>query len=156
MVHRTYKISSDWASFHDSIVKLKQAFSNNGYPNRLFDHILSKYMSKINITAMHSHDTINNHNSEPKPHMHKIYYKNQFSKAYKTDERTLLQIIKNNTKCNKHGEQLKNFLYYKSNNIYSLLTNNNHSEKIDPLKTTNATYKFKCTTGDCEHQDSSN
>ena len=146
MVHRTNKISSDWASFLDSIVKLKQAFSNNGYPNRLFDSILSKYMSKRNITAMHSHDTTNSHNSEPTPHMHKINYKNQFSKAYKTDERTLLQIIKNNTNCQKHEEQLKILIYYKSINIYSLLTNNNHSKKIDPLKTTNAIYKFKCTT----------
>ena len=78
MVHRTYKISSDWASFHDSIVKLNQAFSNNGNPNCLFGRILSKYISKRNITAMHSHDAINSHISEPTPHMHKIYYETQF------------------------------------------------------------------------------
>ena len=60
MVHRTYKTSSHWASFHNSIVKLKNSFSNNGYPNCLFDRILSKYMSKRNITAMHNYDTIAN------------------------------------------------------------------------------------------------
>ena len=111
-------------------------------------------MSKRNTTAMHSHDTINSNNSEPTPHMHKIYYKNEFSKAYKTELLPLLQIMKNYTMCNNHGEQLKILIYYKSNNIYSLLTNNNHSKKIDPLKTINAICKFKCTTGNCEHQDS--
>ena len=47
LIHRTYKISSNWQVFRQQINKLKQTFINNSYPNYLFDNILLHYLSKV-------------------------------------------------------------------------------------------------------------
>ncbi|KAF2354160.1 hypothetical protein FHG87_015087, partial [Trinorchestia longiramus] len=79
LIHRTYKISSSWQLFHSSIVKLKQALINNGYSNTMFDNLLRNYLLKVNCSTK----------EEPNRITHTIYYLNQYSSAYKTDERIL-------------------------------------------------------------------
>lgn len=83
---------------------------------------------------------------------HTIYYQNQYSPAYKTDERVLKQIIKNNTKCSSDNEHLQLIIYYKSHTIASLVSKNNQSPKPSALKQTNVVYEYSCNHGDCELQ----
>ena len=81
-----------------------------------------------------------------------LYYKNQLSSIYKTDERIIREIIKNNTKCIKSNDNLKLIIYYKSNLTFNLLTQNNQSPKLPQLKQTNIIYEYKCQLEDCELQ----
>ena len=82
---------------------------NNGYTNSSFDSALNKYLEKKQLPP-----TPNNSDNpdEDGPQIHKVYYKNQFSSAYKTDERIMQDIIKNNVKCTNVDEKLKLVTYY--------------------------------------------
>ena len=44
----------------------------------------------------------------PEPATHKIYYLNQFSQAYKMDERIIKTTVKNNTYCTNPEENIQN------------------------------------------------
>ena len=66
---------------------------NNGYPNTVFDTILSKYLDNKSKPPENQQSE---NNEEIKTH--KLYYKNQYSDSYKTDERILQTIIQNNVK----------------------------------------------------------
>ena len=116
LTHRRYKTSSNWHLFHDSMQILKQSLINNGYSNPLFDSILSNYTNKLNFKRENSNQTVL---------LNKIYYKNQYSEAYKTDERILRQIVKNNTTCTKQNERIQLVIYYERNTVSNLIT---HSE----------------------------
>merc|ERR1712030_260311 len=37
LINRAYKISSNWNNFNQEILRLKQVFINNNFPNQLFD-----------------------------------------------------------------------------------------------------------------------
>ena len=59
------------------------------------------------------------------PTVHKISYQNQFCHSYKTDERTIKNIIANNVQCSNKSDTLKFIPYYRSNTITKLITRNN-------------------------------
>ena len=84
---------------------------------------------------------------------HNIYYQNQFSNSYKTDERIIKQIVKDNTKCVNESDLLKITIYCKTHTINNLISKNNLSHKSNRLKT-NIVYKYTCNVGDCELQNS--
>ena len=145
LIHRTYKISSDWSHFCSSIQTLKQSIVNNGYSNRFFDKILSHYLDTI-LTPKQQKTNVETYT---------IYYKNQYSTAYKTDERILKHIIKTNTHCNNPEDKLKFTVYYKNRYISSLFMRNNSAKPTPTFQQTNLVYEYKCLLGDCEHQNSS-
>ena len=71
----------------------------------MFDRILLSYLSRI-------------HNTSPPPPIndtgqtYTVYYRNQFSTQYKTDERILRNIISINTECINPADTLKLVIYY--------------------------------------------
>ena len=85
---------------------------------------------------------------------HKIFYQNQFSPAYKTDERIINNIIKNNVQCTNPAEKIKFIPYYRSNTITSLITKNNQGPPTPNLKKTSVIHQYQCPHGDCEHHPS--
>ena len=123
---------------------LKQTFINNGYSNACFDRILNDYVNRI-------------HKPTEKPDIttHDLFYCNQFSSAYKTDERVIKQIVQNNTRCINPNEKLNLIVYYTSKTTTSLICLNNQSPKCSELQRTNVVYEFTCKTGDCERQKNS-
>ena len=100
-----------------------------------------------------------NETSQPPPeppdggstHTHDIYYKNQFSNAYKTDERVMKNIVYSNVKCKNPNDSLKMIIYYKSATVKSLASRNNNSPPIPPLQQTDLIYEFTCKKDECEH-----
>ena len=146
LIHRAYKISSDWHIFNSTVDRLKQLFVNNGYSNKTFDNQLNKYLNKVNnkneVTARATT-------------VHKVYYQNQFSAAHKTDERILKEIVKNNTRCTNPTDRLQIITYYRSNTTTSAITKNNQFPSTTILKPTNVVYEYKCNKGDCELLNSS-
>ena len=124
---------------------MKQTFINNGYPNKLFYSIIQNYLNKK--CAVSSKNIA-------QPNTHNIYYQNQFSNCYKTEERIIKQIAKDNTKCVNESDLLKITIYYKSHTISNLISKNNLSHKSNQPKQANIVYKYTCNVGDCELQSS--
>ena len=118
LIHRTFKFSSNGMAFQQSITNLKQSFVNNGYSNTRFDSVFNKYMQKISSppeATQQEGNTI------------EVYYKNQFSSAYKTDEKVMNDIIGKNVKCVNDNDRLKLVIYYKSMTTKSLVMKNNQN-----------------------------
>ena len=86
---------------------------------------------------------------------HVVYYHNQYSSAYKTDERVLKNIIKSNTTCIDPQDSLKVIIYYKNTYTSGLVSKNNQAPPVNQLQQTDLIYEYKCQIGDCEHQNSS-
>ena len=87
LVHRTYKISSDWRKFSQSINNLKQTFINNGYSNVCSNRILNDYVNRMHNPTEKSNITTQY-----------LFHCNQFKSAYKTVERMIKQIVQNNAR----------------------------------------------------------
>lgn len=145
LIHRIYKISSNWEIFHSSIANLKQTIINNGYSNSMFDKLLHDYLQKrLTVT-----DNVNVHDPQPsQSQIHTVFYKNQYSSSYKTDEKVLRNLIYKNTYCNNENHKLKLIIYYNSNVTAKLVMKN--SPSVDNLQTSNVIYEFKCKEGECE------
>ena len=146
LIHRAYKIPSDWHDFNSTVDRLKQLFVNNRYSNKTFDNQLNKYLNKINSK---------NEVTARATTVHKGYYQNQFLAAYKTDERILKEIVKNNTSCMDSTDHLQIITYYRSNTTTNAVTKNNQFPLTTTLKQTNFIYEYKCNKGDCELLNSS-
>ena len=72
-----------------------------------------------------------------------LFYKNQMSTAYKTDEKVIRDIISRHVKP-KDGVKLDLIIYYKSLKVSNLLIQNNRFGKPDKLKCTNVVYQYTC------------
>ena len=49
LLHRTFKLCSNFERFHQEIDKLKTIFENNGYPKSFVDFCIKKYLDKVFI-----------------------------------------------------------------------------------------------------------
>lgn len=85
----------------------------------------------------------------------KIFYKNQMSENYKTDERVLKSMIKSNVKCINPDDKIKFSIYYKNKKSAELILKNSPRANSNPLQKTNVIYEFSCNTENCEFQASS-
>ena len=141
LIHRAYKNASNWELFHASIKRVRQNLINSGYSNTIFDKNLNDYLDKI-----YSSTNSNDFNKIK----HTIFYKNQYHCNYKTDEKVLKTIVKNNVKCSKPNEELKIQIYYKNMKTQSLIVCNNPHKEDNKLKWTNVIYQYKCKLGGCE------
>ena len=108
------------------------------------------FLIKFLKNSLHNFENNNNETT-----LHKIYYENQCSDTYKTDERVLKTIIKRNTMCINPAERIQLVIYCKSNTVNNLVMRNNHSPPLPILKQTNLIYEYTCKYGDCELHPSS-
>ena len=58
LIHRCFKLCSNYKNFHLEIVKLKDIIKRNGYPSRSFDSSVKKYLNKILGTKRQVVDTV--------------------------------------------------------------------------------------------------
>ena len=49
LLHRAFKLCSNFEHFHQEIDKLKNIFENNGYPKSFVDFCIKKYLDKVFI-----------------------------------------------------------------------------------------------------------
>ena len=52
LLHRAYHLSSNYSLFNDEICYLKTFFENNGYPLKVFEFILRKFLNKVRRPIM--------------------------------------------------------------------------------------------------------
>lgn len=81
---------------------------------------------------------------------HTIYYENQMTDSYKTDERVPKNIIRRNVRCSFIDDQLNVTIYYRNQKTRSLIMNNNPNKNKNIMQSTNVVYKFKCPHEDCK------
>ena len=133
-IHRAFKYSQTWDSFHNEIQRIKQMLINNNYSNTLVDHEINKYLDKsFSPTPNHSEQNII-----------PIYYKNQMHPNHRIDENVLKEIVSNNTKCINPNDKLKLIIYYKNRKSSSLVMKNNMSPPKPLMQNTNLIYAFIC------------
>jgi hypothetical protein len=142
-VHRAHKICNDEPSLKSELARSKQILINNGYSNTQVDAVIKKYRppTSNNPTA-----------NDMTGRTHKVYYCNQMSDAFKTDERILQDIVFKNTKCRAPEDRLSLVIYYKNDKTTQLLIRNNPASKPRNLQQTNVVYKFSCPYEDCKLQ----
>ena len=49
LLHKVFKLCSNFERFHQEIDKLKTKFENNGYPKSFVDFCIKKYLDKVFI-----------------------------------------------------------------------------------------------------------
>ena len=49
LLHRAFKLCSNFERFHQEIDKLMTIFENNGYPKSFVDFCIKKYLDKVFI-----------------------------------------------------------------------------------------------------------
>ena len=81
---------------------------------------------------------------------HSVFFKNPYTDAYRTDERGIRQIKRNNVRWIKPNDSLKLVIYYKITTIKGLVSKNNHSPPPSDVQKTKI-YEFIWQTGECEH-----
>ena len=143
-IRRAWNTSSTVQLFHIEIQRVKQMLVNNGYPNKLIDSTLSKFLGKVNRG--------NESTSDKNNISYEIFYENQMNNGYKIDEAVMKKIIKDNVKVVDQSKTLKLVIFYKSPKTRQLVMKNNLSPKKRTLDQNNIIYEYSCKIGECEHQ----
>ena len=86
---------------------------------------------------------------DDQPNHIKIYYKNQFHKNYKEDEKAMRKIITEHVKTTNATDELKVIIYYKNRKTSSLIMCNNPSPQHEKLKQRNVVYQYTCPVAGC-------
>ena len=132
-IHRAYKYSQTWESFHHEIMHIKQTLINNNYSNSMVDQEISKYLdTKFSPPNPHIHNTI------------PVYYRNQMHDNYKIDEKVVKEIVKNHVKCIDSNYKINLIVYYKNRKTSNLVVKNNLSPPKPYFQNTDLVYAFKC------------
>ena len=135
-LYRAHKTCSDMNERKSEIERCKQILINNGFTNREVDKEINGYRNTANASADETNEVI------------KLFYENQMTNSYKTDERVLNQIIERNVNVLGNA-RLKVIVYYK--NIYTKhhVIKNSPSTQRSALQKTNVVYKISCPDEDC-------
>ena len=149
-VRRALSHCSTWELVHQELQHVKQMLVNNGYSctdiETEIKTAIEQHMKKSQV-VQGSGET-NKRRQETK--VHKVYYKNQMSKAYQKDETILKNILKRNV-IPKEGHKIRLMVYYKSLKSANLVIRNR--AKLSQLQETHVVYKYDCKIGDCKLQD---
>ena len=139
-IHRAMTHCSSWSHVNVELRRVKQILTNNNYPI----HVIDKHIQDALKTASERHPR----QTEDMP-VHRLFYKNTMSPAYKTDEKVLRSIVLRHCRPVTPGDQLRLTIYYQNHTTRSLLMTNNPTRDTSMLKQTNVIYKYKCQIGDC-------
>ena len=84
-----------------------------------------------------------------------IYYKNQMTTAYKSDERVLKDIIERGTSPTSENTKINVRIYYKNRKTSNFVMKNNPFKSARQLDRKGVVYRYQCQLGDCKPQLSS-
>ena len=133
-INRAYKVTQSWREFHLELRHIKQLLINNNYSNQLVDMHIRRFIDR----KMQPSENKDN------PKTLKLFYENQMHNNYKIEERTIKNIINENTKCTGQNEKLNLIFFYKNLKSSNLSMRNNPSQPPTKLQQTNVIYEFSC------------
>jgi hypothetical protein len=119
--------------------RIKQTLVNNGFSNSDFDRRLNHFINSKFDKQTARQEVVT----------HTLFYKNQMSLAYKTDERVLHSILTQNTQCVQLTDRLQLVVYYKNKKTSNLIMKNNLNSGKEDLRSTSVVYQYTCHLGDC-------
>ena len=144
-IRRALTHCSTWATTSAEIDNATQTLVNNGYSNR---EITSQIRKAIDKWYLHEENTAR---SDQQTDI-KIFYKNQWHRDYKKDERAIRDIINSNVKPVNSNHSVKLIIYYKNRKSSNLILKNNPYPPVDTLRKRNVVYQFKCPVMECSHE----
>ena len=139
-IRRALTHCSSWKSTIEEIEYATQMLVDNGFSNSEIQRVVGDVMNKWYDAADAIHEDADDI---------KIYYKNQYHRYYKKDEKALRDIINENVVPTDPNVKLKLTIYYKSRKTASIIMRNNPSGLTPPLRKRNVVYLFKCPHAGC-------
>ena len=168
-IQRALTHCSTWKTTTEEIENATQILVNNGFTNKEIQNQTKKAVDKWYLrqnddapspdapaanTPSANAPTANapatNASAANPPENLQVFYKNQYHRNYKQDEKSLREIINNNVKP-KDNYNVKLIIYYKSKKTHNLIMKNNPSPAPETLKRRNVVYLFKCPYVECSH-----
>jgi len=140
LLHRAYKISSNWSIFHAEVERIKQLLTNNNFPMKIIDETIGNFLSKI--------CSITGSQEDPKEKI-TIYYENQMTSYYKIEEKRLKEIIYNNVLPSDEYKSIQFIIYYRNRKLKNLLIKNRCFIKEGTENRFGVVYRYRCNNDGC-------
>jgi Txe/YoeB family toxin of Txe-Axe toxin-antitoxin module len=138
LLHRAIKVSSSWEEVHNEVDRLQQVFANNGYPQSLVEKIINNTVDRyIDRQTINDDDDIND-----------VFLFVQFDniETFKTDEKTLKNIISRHVKHVDNNAKVNVKAYYKPSKLSSKFSTRVSKPVPDRA---NVVYQLNCTEDRC-------
>jgi hypothetical protein len=110
LVHRAYKITSNWESFDVEMKRITQNLINSNYPISVIEKVMNKTIESL-FTGTHTNQKENVN----------IYYRTFRPIDWEKDKYFLSRVIKQHVLPKEKGKEVKLVLYYKPKKLGNLL-----------------------------------
>ena len=137
LLHRGYHISSDWDSFHEEIIRIKQLLTNNNFPMKTIDNEVNKFLDKIFRPQ------------EPTATNKIEFFQGQMYSNYKVEEKQLQTIIDKNVKPVDENSHINLRIYYKNKKLHNLFIKNKPRSNNDTSDRHHVVYLYQCNQAGC-------
>lgn len=138
LLHRAYKISSDWITFHKEVMRIQQLLTNNNYPMEVIEKEVKKFMDRKQNSQCNNN--LNTNKIE-------LFYRNQMSSSYKHEEKQLRKIIKENVNPVAPSTQVQLRIYYRNRKLSNLFIKNSPRNDSSDF---NVVYQYTCPSEQCQ------
>ena len=119
-LYRAYEICSEWQSFHQEIVRLKQMLTNNNFPMNIIDNTIKSFLDKLFLS--------DNKLIQDKKQIN-LFFQGQMSSAYKLEEKELTKIVYEHVKPVNNDNSINLRIYYKNKKLKHLFIRNKSTFK---------------------------
>jgi hypothetical protein len=144
LLHRAYKICSDWKIIHCEIERIKQLLTNNNFPMKLIEKEIETFMNN-----KFKHDQYTN-TETPNGNNIALYYRNHMSSNYKQQEQRLKEIVSTHTTPINNNDNVKLIIYYRTPKLKNLLIKNNNHTKVEIGRESHVVYQYSCPHEGCK------
>ena len=149
LLKRARRICNTEDNFTTECSRIKKLMINNGYPNMVVDRIIKMFIDKER-TIDHQSNISSDPDSNPvlDNRRVKVFYKNQYHKNYKIDEKALRNILKQHIL--ELTIKIDLIIYYKAKKMCEkLMKNNLNSLQTPHHMKSRLVYRFTCNKGEC-------
>ena len=144
-VRRALKTCTSWKAVDEELKRVKQILTNNNYSSKDIDQEINRAVGLL-VGNKEEKET------ETNGTVHKLFYKNQYTTAYKEDERVLKNIIRKNVTPTNSADKISLIIYYKSKKTSNMIMKNNTLQESE-LKANNVVYMYRCPHEGCKLRD---
>ena len=148
LLHRGWTVSHNWETFQIEVRRIKQLLTDNDFPMKVIDAEVDKFIR--GRRSMTSDANTEVHNGSPDATV-KLYFRNQMTTSYKTDESKLHELVRRHLKPVAENTKVKLCIYYKTRKLQSLFVKNKSDEagQQDPNLRHHVVYQYTCNKQGC-------
>ena len=125
LLHRGWIVSHNWEIFHIEVRRIKQLLTDNDFPMKVIDAEVDKFIRGKRSATSDANTEAENSSQEATV---KLYFRNQMTTAYKTDESKLHELVRRHLKPVSDNTKVKLCIYYKTRKLQSLFVKNKSNE----------------------------